>query len=90
VLGIFNVLTDVDGCDCTGGLCGHRKKESALEVDAGKKSPLPQRGIEPWSALRLFVCFCFCFFYPPLYPLSYPAQKKTLSATENPTDPQKH
>ena len=26
VLGICNVRTDVDACDCTGGLYGHRKR----------------------------------------------------------------
>ena len=26
VLGIFNVHTDVDACDCTRGLYGHRKE----------------------------------------------------------------
>ena len=48
---IFNVLTDVDAGDCTRGLYGHRKRghwKLTLE-----KNPLPHRGLEPASVLRL-------------------------------------
>ena len=31
--------TDVDACDFTRGLYGHRKRESALEVDSGRNIP---------------------------------------------------
>ena len=50
VFGIFNVRADVDACDCTQGLYGHR--ESALEVD-WQKNHLPQRVLEPASVLCL-------------------------------------
>ena len=41
-LGIFNMRTDVDACDCTRGLYGHCK-ESALAVDSGRKIPFSTR-----------------------------------------------
>ena len=51
VFGIFNVRTDVDVCDWTRGLYGHRKR-----VCTGswlwEKNPLPHRGLEPASVLR--------------------------------------
>ena len=51
----FNVNTDVDACDCTrGGGCTDTVQESALEVDSGRKeNPMPHRGLEPVSVLRL-------------------------------------
>ena len=52
VFGIFNMHTDVDACDCSPGMYGHRKR-----VCTGswlwEKNPLPQRGLEPVSVLRL-------------------------------------
>ena len=52
VFEIFIVRTDVDACDCTRGLCGHRKR-----VCTGswlwEKSPLLHVGLEPASVLHL-------------------------------------
>ena len=48
----FNVCTDVDACDCTRGLYGHRKvvcNKSWL----WERNPLPPLGLEPASVLRL-------------------------------------
>ena len=49
---MFNVRTDVYACDCTRGLYRHRRR-----VYIGnwlwEKNPLPHRGLEPASALRL-------------------------------------
>ena len=49
ILGVFNVRTDVDACDCTRGICGHRKRV-CTESWLWEKNPLPHRGIEPASA----------------------------------------
>ena len=50
MLGIFNVRTDVNACDCVAhGGCTDTVKESAL-TDDWEKNPLPHRGIEPVSA----------------------------------------
>ena len=49
MLGIFNVRTDVNECDCTRGLNEYRKRV-CTESLLWEKSPLPQRGIEPASA----------------------------------------
>ena len=49
---IFNVRTDVDACDCTRGLNGHRKRVS-LKVDSGRKIPCRTGVIEPASVLHL-------------------------------------
>ena len=49
---IFNMRTDVDACDRTRGLYGHRDR-----ICTGswlwEKNPLPHRGLEPTSVLRL-------------------------------------
>ena len=47
-LGIFNARTDVDACDCTRGLYGHRKRV-CTESRIREKSPLPHQGLEPAS-----------------------------------------
>ena len=52
VFGIFNVHTDVDACDCTPGLYGHRKRDCTGSW-LWEKNPLPLRGLEPVSVLRL-------------------------------------
>ena len=52
VFGIFNMHTDVDACDCTRGLYGHRKRV-CTESWLWEKSPLPHQGIEPGSVLHL-------------------------------------
>ena len=39
VLGIFNVRTDVNACDCTRGLCGHRKRV-CTESRLWEKNPI--------------------------------------------------
>ena len=52
VLGIFNVRTDVDACDCTRGLYGHCKTVCTGRC-LWEKNPLPHRGLEPASVLRL-------------------------------------
>ena len=44
--------------------CTDTVRESALEVDSGRKIPLPNLGLEPTSVLRLE-------FRRTLYPLSY-------------------
>ena len=46
---IFNVHTDVNACDCTRGMYGHRKRV-CTESWLWDKNPLPHRGIEPASA----------------------------------------
>ena len=50
VFGIFNVRFDVDACDFTRGLYGHRKR-----VCTGswlwETNPVPHRGLEPASVL---------------------------------------
>ena len=52
VFAIFNVHTDVDACDFTRGLYGHRKR-----VCTGswlwEKYPLPHQGLEPALVLEL-------------------------------------
>ena len=45
VFGIFNVSTNVDACDCTRGLYGHRKRV-CTESWLWEKNPLPHRGLE--------------------------------------------
>ena len=52
VFGIFNVHTDVDACDCTRELYGHRKRVCTGSY-LWEKNPLPHRGLEPASVLRL-------------------------------------
>ena len=49
---IFNVRTDVDECNCTCGLCEHRKRV-CTECWLWGIDPLPHPGIEPVSVLRL-------------------------------------
>ena len=51
VLGIFNVYTGVDACDCTWGLYGHSK--SLHWKLTGGKNPLLQQGPESTSVLHL-------------------------------------
>ena len=54
VSGIFKVRTYADACDIAHGGCTDTEKESALEVDSGRKNPLQYRlGLEPASVLRL-------------------------------------
>ena len=48
---IFNVRTDVDVCDCTRGLYGHRKSLQ-WKLTPGE-NPSSHRGHEPASVLRL-------------------------------------
>ena len=48
MLGILNVRTDVNACDCTRGLYGHRKSLH-WKLTLGEKNPLPHRRIEPAS-----------------------------------------
>ena len=48
---ILNVLTDVDVCDCTRGLYGHRKTVNSLHWKL--KNPLLHQGLELASVLRL-------------------------------------
>ena len=51
---ISDVLTDVEACDYTRGLYGHLKlRESAPEVDSGRKIACRTGGLEPASVLRL-------------------------------------
>ena len=50
MLGIFNVRTDVNACDCTQRLCGRRKRVCAERWLGGGGNPQPHRGIEPASA----------------------------------------
>ena len=52
MFGIFNVRSDADACDCTRGLCGHRKRVRT-ESWPREKNPLPHPGLEPASVLRL-------------------------------------
>ena len=53
VLGILNVhkmlMHSIAHVDCT----ANTVRESALEADSGEKRPLPHRGLEPTSVLRL-------------------------------------
>ena len=37
--GIFNVRTDADACDCTGGCTNAVKESICLEADSGRKIP---------------------------------------------------
>ena len=48
---ISNARSDADACDCTRGLCGHRKRV-CTESWLWEKNPLPLRGLEPASVLR--------------------------------------
>ena len=50
MLRIFNVRTDVNACDCTRRLYGHRKR-ICTESCLWEKNPLPYRGNEPASAV---------------------------------------
>ena len=52
VFRIFNVCTDVDACDCTWGLHGHRKRV-CTESWVCEKNPLLHQGIEPSLVLHL-------------------------------------
>ena len=52
VFGIFNVCTDVNACDCTWRLYGHRKRV-CTESWLWEKNPLPYQGLEPVSVLHL-------------------------------------
>ena len=52
VFGIFNVRIDVDACDCTRGRYGHRQRVFTGSWLWGQ-IPLPHRGLEPASVLRL-------------------------------------
>ena len=52
VFGIFNVLTDVDACDCTRGLYRHCKSLH-WKLALGEKNPLPHQGLEAASVLCL-------------------------------------
>ena len=63
VFGIFNVHTDVDACDCTRELYGHRKRVCTGSY-LWEKNPLPHRGLEPASVS----CWLFSRTF---YPLSY-------------------
>ena len=75
VLGIFNMRTDVQTCDCTGGLYRHLRTV-CTESWLREKNPLPHWGIEPVSAVSqfdtlptelqplLFLHLVFFFFYP--------------------------
>ena len=61
-LGFLNVHTDVDACDCTRGLCGHRKR-ICIGSWPWEKYTLPHRELEPASVLRLvFQSVCVCVF----------------------------
>ena len=52
-LGIFNVRTDVDACDCTQG-CSNAVRESICTGSRlWEKNPLPHRGLEAAPVLRL-------------------------------------
>ena len=75
--GIFNVRTDVNASDCTQGLCGHRKRDSALKVGSWRKIPcrtgesnLPQRRAGPtlyklsYISAELHVAAIFCTIKP--------------------------
>ena len=50
-LGIFNIGTYTDACNCTQGLYQHHK--SVLELDSEGKNPLQHLGLEPALALHL-------------------------------------
>ena len=65
VFGIFNMLTDVDACDCTRG-CTDTLRESTLEVDSGRKIPCCTRD------LNLGQYCTWLFSQRMLYQLSYP------------------
>ena len=52
VFGIFNVRTDVEECDCTRVLYGHRRRV-CTETWLWEKNILPHRGLEPATVLRL-------------------------------------
>ena len=64
VFGIFNVHTDVDACDCTRGLYGHRERV-CTESWPWEKNPLPHD-----SNPRQY-CGAWCFSRT-LYQLNYP------------------
>ena len=54
VMGILNVRTDVDACDCAQG-CTDTIRVSALEMDSGREKNLLQQGLEPASVLHLAI-----------------------------------
>jgi len=64
MFGIFKVRTDVDVCDCTQGLCGHRKRV-CTESWLGEKSLAI-------SGSRTRASFCTWLFSQMLNHLSYP------------------
>ena len=74
MFGIFNVRTDVNACDCTRGLYGHRKRV-CTESELWEKNSLPHRGIEPASAA--------CWFHA--LPTELPPRPFTVVAAEAPT-----
>ena len=81
VFGIFNVRTDIDACDCTRGLCGHRKRVCTGSWLLWEINPLPHRGLEPASAFS--VVTLYHWFSVALRPQNPPG----LSGTGSPGRP---
>ena len=81
VFEIFNVRTDVDACDCTRGLCGHRKRVCTGSWLLWEINPLPHRGLEPASGFSV-VTLCH-WFSVALRPQNPPG----LSGTGSPGRP---
>ena len=63
LFGIFNVRTDVEACDCTRGLYGHREESLHWKV-TGRKIPCR---IGDWNQRQ----YCAWLFSWTLYQLSY-------------------
>ena len=72
--GIFNVRTDVHACNCTRG-CKNTVRESALEVDSGRK--LPCRTGESDLRQRRAGPMRFQLSYIPTPPLKLLERKRT-------------
>jgi len=60
VFGIFNVCTDVDACDCTRGLCGHRERVCTESWLLWEINPLQDQGLEPAPVINFCIRSTHC------------------------------
>ena len=81
VFRIFKVCTDVDACDCAGGLNKHCER-ICTKVDS-RGSPLTQ-GIEPLSALCLALYIHICFYLKIIISKRAGMTQLVLHLTEKP------
>ena len=75
VFGIFNMHADVDACNCTRGLYGHRKtKRVCTESWLWEKNHLPHQGLKPTSVL----CLAFQLDAPSYLKYFFPLSLSSL------------